>query len=156
LSLSLISSDFSDGAEIPRQYTRLGQNASPPLEWSDPPEGTLSYALVVEDPDAPNGVFRHWAIYDMPASKQGLRAGEAERTACPQARNDFGETGYGGPEPPAGHGPHRYRFRLLALPVPSLDVPEDPDVASVLAAAEAQAIGAAELVGRFERGSKDM
>lgn len=156
MSLSLICSDFSDGAEIPRQYTRLGQNVSPPLQWSDPPDGTRSYALVVEDPDAPNGTFRHWAIYDMPASMQGLRAGEAERTACPQARNDFGETGYGGPQPPAGHGPHRYRFRLLALDVPALEVPENPDVKDVLEAAVPHQTGQAELVGRFERGAKDM
>lgn len=156
MTLSLICSDFSDGAEIPRQYTRLGQNASPPLQWSHPPEGTLSYALVVEDPDAPGGVFRHWAIYDMPATMQGLHAGDAERTRFPQARNDFGEVGYGGPEPPAGHGPHRYRFKLLALDVPSLEVPENPDVLAVVEAATPHVIGQAEIVGRFERGAKEM
>ena len=128
MPLSLISSDFADGDTLPRQYTRLGENSSPPLQWSDAPQGTQIFAQVVEDPDAPNGTFRHGAIY----------------------------VGYDGPQPPAGHGPHHYHFKLVALDVPALEVPKDPNVTDVSEAAAAHTLGQTELVAVFERGAKEM
>jgi Raf kinase inhibitor-like YbhB/YbcL family protein len=156
MAISLKSPVFADGARIPDKYTRLGDNASPPLQWDDLPEAAQSLALVVEDPDAPSGVFRHWAIYDIPASKGGLDDSEARATDLPQARNDFGEARYDGPQPPAGHGPYRYQFKLMALDVPALEVPPDADVESVAEAAAPHVIDQAVLVGTYERGSKQM
>lgn len=156
MSLTLKSPVFSDGSSIPEKYARQGGNASPPLQWSAPPEGTQSYALAVEDPDAPGGTFHHWAIYDLPADRRELADAEAATTDLPQARNDFDELGYGGPEPPAGHGPHRYRFRLLALDVPALEVPLGPAVTEVIKAAGPHVIEEAHLTGTFERQSKQI
>ncbi|MFW6076862.1 MAG: YbhB/YbcL family Raf kinase inhibitor-like protein [Hyphomicrobiales bacterium] len=156
MAISLKSPAFGDGGPIPDKYTRLGENASPPLQWSEVPEGTRSLALVIEDPDAPSGVFRHWAIYDIPADKHELDDGEAGATNLPQARNDFGETRYDGPQPPAGHGRHRYQFKLMALDIPSLEVAPDADVESVAKAAAPHVIDQAELVGTYERASKEM
>ena len=156
MPLRLTSPAFADGEHIDLKYTRLGDNASPPLEWSGAPEGTNSFAILLEDPDAPGGTFRHWAIYDIPVGTTALAVDESVGTKLPQARNDFGETRYDGPEPPAGHGPHRYRFSLLALAVPSLDLGPDADVAAVRAAAEPHRLEETWLLGLFARDSKDM
>src|SRR4051812_30845243 len=99
--LSLNSTAFAEGQTIPTQYTCDGADQSPPLAWGEPPQGTQSFALVVDDPDAPSGLFRHWAVYDIPAGTRSLDAGQATGS---QAVNGFGKTGYGGPCPPKGHG----------------------------------------------------
>jgi Raf kinase inhibitor-like YbhB/YbcL family protein len=115
--MDLKSTAFDNGKPIPLQYTCDGSDFSPPLEWSDAPETTESFALIVDDPDAPSGLFTHWLAWNIPgqafrlASKippmaehgSGLRQGE----------NSFGKLGYGGPCPPKGT--HRYFFRLYAL-----------------------------------------
>ncbi len=127
MALSFICPDFPDRGTIPKTYTRLGDNVSPPLQWSPAPDGARSFALVVEDPDAPGGTFRHWAMYDIPPDKTGLGKGEAGETRLPQAHNDFGDEGYDGHEPPGGAA-HHYHFRLMALDVPSLEVPPNEAV----------------------------
>ncbi len=107
-----------------------GQNLSPALEWTDPPAGTKSFAVLLHDPDAPTGGagFWHWLAVDIPASVRSLPqgAGSADGKKMPagsrQLETDFGEVGYGGPCPPKGHGPHRYVFTVYALPVEKLDV----------------------------------
>ena len=114
------------------------------LQWSEPPAGTRSFALIVDDPDAPGGTFRHWGAYDIPASARSL-GGEFA-----QAVNDFGKPGYGGPCPPRGHGPHRYRFKLLALDVDELNL-SGPSIAKLEAEAEKRQLGRAQLTGTFER-----
>ena len=113
------------GGEIPAQYTCDGSDISPPLSWKNVPAGTGSVVLVVEDPDAPSGTFRHWAVFDIPSASRGLDAGySANRpvAASHEARNDFGKTGYGGPCPPRGAGTHHYHFRLLAISRPTLEL----------------------------------
>lgn len=119
--MHLSSSAFQDGGEIPRTYTREGADRSPPIAWSDVPEGTASLALIVEDPDAPDPdaperTFVHWVAYNIPWEAGGLPEG-AGQTPLPGAgrhgRNDWGAEGYGGPKPPRGR--HRYFFRLFAL-----------------------------------------
>lgn len=150
MTLTIMSSAFHQGETIPEPHARPHGNQSPPLEWSGAPEGTQSYALIMDDPDAPGGTFRHWAMHDIPPHKTSLDAGEAAETGLPQAANDFGETGYGGPQPPAGHGPHRYQVRLMALDVPALDVPEGATVADVAEAAAGHVLEETELVGRYE------
>lgn len=141
----LTSEAFGEGQTIPTIFTCDGADQSPPLAWSDPPDGTRSFALVVDDPDAPSGTFRHWGAYDIPASARSP-AGD-----FPQAVNDFGTSGYGGPCPPKGHGPHRYRFKLIALDVDKLDVANSAKVQDVEAAAEKHLVGRAELTGKYER-----
>lgn len=151
MALSVDSPAFHNGGRIPERYSRNGGNVSPPLEWHDAPRNTRSFALVVEDPDAPKGTFRHWAIYNVPPAHQGLcEDSAAVRAALPMAVNDFGNRGYDGPQPPHGHGTHHYHFRLLALDVPELRVPARASVPDVLAAAQAHVIAEAETVGTYQ------
>jgi Raf kinase inhibitor-like YbhB/YbcL family protein len=147
-SFTLTSSAFANGQPIPRQYTCDGADQSPSLSWGDPPQGTKSFALVVDDPDAPGGTFRHWGAYDIPANTRSIAAGQ---TAGSQAMNDFGKPGYGGPCPPKGHGPHHYHFKLFALNVDRLVTGANPKIADVERAATQRAVGRAELVGTYER-----
>ncbi|MGO9398876.1 MAG: YbhB/YbcL family Raf kinase inhibitor-like protein [Xanthobacteraceae bacterium] len=121
--MELRSSGFTDGATIPRRFTCDGEDVSPPLVWSGAPAATRSFALLCDDPDAPAGIWHHWAAYDIPADRTGLAEGAAVEVPThgfKQAMNDFGKTGYSGPCPPRGHGNHHYRFRLLALSVDRL------------------------------------
>ncbi len=150
----LMTPAFPPGGEIPSQYTCDGSDISPPLSWSGVPAGTASLVLVVEDPDAPGGTFRHWAAYDITPGSPGLAAGyRAGRPAprLPEARNDFGTIGYRGPCPPPGGGVHHYHFALMALNRPTLDVSQAASAADVLRAAAPYLIGRAELVGTYRR-----
>lgn len=154
MALALSSSAFSHGQRIPHQFTKEGANSSPPLEWRGAPPNTQSFALIVEDPDAPRGTFRHWAAYDISPTEQRLESGagsDERRAAFKMAVNDFGNRRYDGPLPPPGHGVHHYHFRLLALDVPQLDLPREAKVEHVLEAARAHALEEAEIVGTFER-----
>ena len=146
--LSLTSNAFQDGQPIPTQYTCDGADQSPALSWGEPPPGTKSFALVVDDPDAPSGTFRHWGLFDIPASARSIGGGQRIGT---EATNDFGKAGYGGPCPPKGHGPHHYHFRLFALNVERLDLGSNPKVADLETAAQSHAIGQGELIGTYER-----
>lgn len=146
--LELTSNAFQDGKPIPAQYTCDGANQSPPLAWGEPPQGTKSFALVVDDPDAPSGTFDHWGAFDIPASTRALAAGQS---AGSQALNGFGKPGYGGPCPPRGHGPHHYRFKLMALNVDRLGVQADAKAGDVERAAEQYLVGRAQLTGMYER-----
>lgn len=117
-AFQLSSPALSAGETVPKAYTCHGQDISPPLNWNRGPQGTGSYAVVLEDPDAPGGLFIHWAIVNIPPTVTNLPEGlprlEQLINSEIQAVNDFGKTGYSGPCPPAG-SLHRYRFRLYAL-----------------------------------------
>src|SRR5690606_5678044 len=117
MAFTLESPAFENGQTIPEAYVREGGNLSPPLRWSGAPAGTRSFLLVVEDPDAPRGVFRHWAVYDIVAERTELPEGTAGPERFRQGVNDFGNDRYDGPRPPKGHGIHHYHFRLSALDV---------------------------------------
>lgn len=145
---SLTSSAFHNAQRIPAQYTCDGSGEAPPLQWSEPPQGTRSLALVVDDPDAPGGTFDHWGVFDIPASTRSLAA---SAPSGKQAINGFGKPGYGGPCPPPGHGAHHYRFKLYALDVDSLSLPVNAKVRDVEKAARAHLIGRAELTGTYHR-----
>lgn len=145
----LTSPAFADGQRIPANFSCDGEDRSPPLSWSGPPAGTRSFALVVDDPDAPNGTFRHWGTWNIPADADRLEEGQGD--TLPQAVNDFGRTGYGGACPPRGHGPHRYRFKLFALDTKELDLPAGSSVEAVEAAAAKHQLARAELTGTYER-----
>ena len=154
MSLHLYSEVFAQNEHIPPKYTCDGDDVSPPLEWAGAPEGTQSYALICDDPDAPGGTFAHWAVCAIPAEVTFLPGGHSDRNrpgTYTEGVNDFGRASYGGPCPPAGHGPHRYQFRLLALDTPALDLDGDAKVADVEAAARKHMLAEAELVGHYER-----
>ena len=109
---TLTSPAFAEGGRVPVRYTCDGDGLSPPLAWAHPPTATIAFALVVDDPDAPGGVFTHWTLADIPGRACALAAGQ---TAGVAGTNDFPRIGYGGPCPPRSHGPHRYRFHVYAL-----------------------------------------
>jgi Raf kinase inhibitor-like YbhB/YbcL family protein len=118
MTLVLKSSAFEPGAEIPKKHTCDAADVSPALEWSGLPPRTVSFALVTDDPDAPNGTWVHWVMWNLPTSAHDLREGVPRRDPLDegtrQGRNSFGKIGYNGPCPPRGK-PHRYFFRLYAL-----------------------------------------
>ena len=146
--LNLTSEAFQNGGVIPAQFTCDGADQSPALSWGEPPAGTKSFALVVDDPDAPNDTFRHWGAYDIPAATRSIGQGQKVGT---EAVNDKGKPGYGGPCPPKGHGPHHYHFKLFALDIDKLGLSGNPKVTEVENSAKQHAVGQAELVGTYER-----
>ena len=118
LSLTVSSDAFAPMGAIPVRYTCDGDNVSPPLAWSGAPGGTASFALVMDDPDAPRGTFVHWVLYNLPAGIQSLPEGvltvERLESGALQGGNSAGRLGYTGPCPPRGPA-HRYRFSVYAL-----------------------------------------
>lgn len=148
----LRSSAFENGAVIPRRYTCEGEDVSPPLTWGDAPAGTRSFALLCDDPDAPAGTWRHWAVYDIPASTTALREGIGpDEGGVRQGVNDSRTVGWSGPCPPHGHGRHRYHFRLLALSVEVLAGLSRPTCRTVEREARRHLLAEATLVGTYER-----
>jgi Raf kinase inhibitor-like YbhB/YbcL family protein len=144
---ALTSNAFRHGDEIPRRHGCEGDDVSPALSWSDPPAGTRALALVVDDPDAPVGVFTHWLAANIDSQVRGLAEGES---APAEGRNDFGRTGWSGPCPPPGHGAHRYFFRLHALDAP-LDVGFRSGRREFDEALAGHVLATAELMGTYER-----
>jgi len=118
LSFTIESAEFGEGCGIPPKFTCEGDDLSPALQWSNAPSLTKSYALIVDDPDAPGGTWTHWIAWNIPAVAIALpEAVPKEKTlddGTRQGMNDFKRIGYGGPCPPPGK-PHRYFFRLYAL-----------------------------------------
>lgn len=152
--MQLLSPAFSDGDYIPVIYTCDGDNISPPLIFTDIPEGTMSFSLIVEDPDAPGGIFTHWIIYDIPSTFEGLPEDVPPaftiEYGIKQGVNSFGNVGYGGPCPPSG-STHRYFFVLFALDVPSLGLPAGISKSQFLSSIEGHVISECELVGIYGR-----
>ncbi len=118
MAFAVTSPSFENGVSIPKKFTCDGADVSPALQWTAPPTGTRSFALIADDPDAPAGTWTHWVLFDLPAESKALPEGVAKADEPPtggrQGRNDFRRIGYGGPCPPPGK-PHRYFFRLYAL-----------------------------------------
>jgi Raf kinase inhibitor-like YbhB/YbcL family protein len=148
MAFALASPAFDAGQPIPAVYSCAGENVSPPLAWRGAPAGTRSFILIIEDPDAPSGTFRHWGIYDIPASVTSLARGASH--TLPSVRNDFGRAGYDGPCPPPGAA-HHYHFRLAALSTEALAVPAGANIAALWQAAEPYIIGETQLIGTFGR-----
>ncbi len=152
--MHLSSPAFSDGQRIPRRFTCDGEDLSVPLRWSDAPAETRSFVLLCDDPDAPAGVWHHWAVYDIPPDRTELAEGVGRpgaKSRLKQAINDFGRTGYGGPCPPRRHGDHHYRFRLLALSIDRLPVGATPSCQEVERQARPHAIAEAKVVALYDR-----
>lgn len=150
--MELRSPAFNEGDMIPKIYTCDSTDISPPLEWTDVPEGTQSLALINDDPDAPMGTWVHWVYYNIPAGLTGLPeyvAPEARpETGGEQGITDFGRIGYGGPCPP--DGTHRYYFKLYALDT-TLELGQNATKDQVLRAMEGHVLDQAELMGRYQR-----
>jgi Raf kinase inhibitor-like YbhB/YbcL family protein len=154
MPLILTSPAFSQGGTIPKEYTCDGENRSPPFEWSGAPEGTASFLLVCDDPDAPRGIFHHWAAYNVPSTWTSLPGGFGPKTLEPgfmQAINDFKKPGYGGPCPPKGDKPHAYHFSLTALSTILTSPTSDATCAEIMTLAEPYRIEFMELVGFYGR-----
>lgn len=155
IAMELHSESFKNDDRIPELYTCSGRDHSPHLAWSGAPRATRSYALIVDDPDAPAGTFAHWGIYDIPPEMthldEGFSGRDAQAVGARQVMNDFGRRGYGGPCPPHGHGVHHYRFQLLALDVDHLEVPERADCRQLEEAAHTHVLNRARLTGTFSR-----
>jgi Raf kinase inhibitor-like YbhB/YbcL family protein len=153
MPLTITSPAFRNGAVIPTRFTLDGENLSPPLEWRDAPPETKSFVLIVEDPDAPSGTFRHWAIYNIPAGEAGLPEGASAQglRGAGEGVNGFRNARYDGPQPPKGHGPHHYHFRLAALDVELLDMPASAKAEDVWTKAQPHIVAEAEVVGVYER-----
>jgi Raf kinase inhibitor-like YbhB/YbcL family protein len=145
--ITLTSPAFAPGATIPKRFSCAG--TSPPLAWRGVPANAKSLALLLEDPDAPEGTFVHWTLFDIPTEVTQLRAGESAAGAR-SGENSFGDRGYGGPCPPKGDEPHRYRFELYALR-DKLDLDAGASPQDVRAAIGERAIARGQLVGRFGR-----
>ncbi len=150
---TLTSSAFASGADIPTQYTCKGTDVSPALEWSGAPAHTASFALIMDDPDAPSGTWVHWVIWNQPPATHSLPEGVPRREQLDnsgrQGRNSFGKIGYNGPCPPAGQT-HRYFFRIYALDQ-KLDLPAGASRSQLDAAMKGHIRAQSEYMGTFHR-----
>jgi Raf kinase inhibitor-like YbhB/YbcL family protein len=150
--MNLTSPAFAGGQPIPKQYSCDGQSLSPPLQWSAPPTGTKSLALIVDDPDAPGGTFVHWVLYDLPPTTLSLPEGMPTSGDLPdgskQGRNGGGKTGYTGPCPPGGT--HHYHFKLYALDT-TLDLASGADKSRLESAMDKHVLAYGELVGTYSK-----
>jgi Raf kinase inhibitor-like YbhB/YbcL family protein len=119
MSLKLTSDAFANGQSIPAKYSCIGRNISPALKWNEPPAETQSFALIMEDPDAPAGTWVHWVLFNIPADRRSLQeelpitGKNIDPNAIYVGKNSSGNIGYDGPCPP--RGTHRYYFKLYAL-----------------------------------------
>ena len=152
-ALTVTSSAFAAGANIPKKYTCDAEDVSPALKWSEPPAGTQSFALIVDDPDAPVGAWVHWVVFDIPAWARSLPENVTKQEQLAdgsrQGRNDFRKIGYGGPCPPPGK-PHRYFFKLCALDA-ELNLKAGATKADVERAIQGHVLAQGELMGRYGR-----
>ena len=149
MALKLVVAAFPENAAIPQKYTCDGQNVSPAVEWSGAPPQTRSFALILDDPDAPVGLFTHWLLWNIPASDHSLGENYHPSGTVVAGTNDFGKRGYGGPCPP--RGTHRYYFKLYALDVPALEIHGNSKRADVDRALHGHVIEQSEYMGRYER-----
>ena len=158
--LALASAAFAANAAIPSRHTCDGRELSPPLAWDDPPAGTESFVLIVDDPDAPDPaaprrVWVHWIAYNLPASLRALAegAGNADPPAAGrEAVTDAGRRGYHGPCPPRGR--HRYFFRLSALDTALPDLGPRARRADVERAMAGHVLATATLMGTYARADR--
>jgi len=151
--LGLTSPAIAAGATIAADYACTGADRSPALAWSGAPQSTKSFALIVDDPDAPSGTFVHWVAYNIPARATSLSAGLPQTAEIAgggtNGINSFDHIGYNGPCPPPGKM-HHYRFHLFALD--SVLTPGDrADADAVQSAMRGHVLATAELAGTFER-----
>jgi len=143
--LNVSSVAFSHGGHIPQKYSCEGENINPPLEIRGFPKDTKTVAIILEDPDAPRGIFDHWVVWNISPNEPVSE----NSTAGISGLNSFGKTGYGGPCPPVGS--HRYYFKVYALDA-SLDLPEGSDKKQLENAMQGHIITTGELMAHYKKG----
>lgn len=152
MPMQLTSGAFSAGQAIPAKYSCRGSNVSPALAWSNAPESAMSFALIVDDPDAPSGTWVHWVAFNIPASvanlPEAVAMGAQFAGGALQGRNSSNHTGYDGPCPPSGT--HRYFFKLYALDA-ALDLASGASKSQLLQAMEGHILAQSELMGTFSK-----
>jgi Raf kinase inhibitor-like YbhB/YbcL family protein len=150
MAFQLTVKGFHLGEAIPKRFTCDGDDVSPALEWAEAPETAHSFALIVDDPDAPAGTWNHWLLWDIPGHVHALAEGFRPGTVGSSGKNDFGRPGYGGPCPPKGPA-HRYFFRLLAVDRPALGLPPDSRRPELDRALKGRVVARTEYMGRYGR-----
>ena len=153
MTIVLSSTAFKEGDRIPVKYTCDGQDISPALVWDEPPQQTEAFVLMVDDPDAPGGVFTHWMIFNIPANThqfgEGVPIQEQLESGALQGKNDFGKIGYRGPCPPSGSS-HRYRFTIYALDQ-RLNLKAGASKKQVIDAMQGHILAQGQLTGTYQR-----
>jgi Raf kinase inhibitor-like YbhB/YbcL family protein len=153
MQIRLSSTAFKDGETIPAIYTCDGKNVSPPLSWTEPPQGSKSLALIVDDPDAPAGTWVHWVVFNLPPSMNSLSEGASssgnQEPFGTAGMNSYQKSGYGGPCPPKGK-PHRYFFKLYSLDI-MLGLKTGASKAAVEKAMQGHILAQGQLMGTYGR-----
>ena len=152
-SIAVTSSAFTDGGTIPTQFSADGQNISPPIAWANPPAGTQSVVLIVEDPDAPlPNPFVHWLAYEIDPTKSSLPEGvpTGESNYVKQGKNSGLKTGWTGMAPPKGDTPHHYHFQVFALNG-RIDLKADAGRSALVSAIEGKVLAKGRLIGTYQR-----
>jgi Raf kinase inhibitor-like YbhB/YbcL family protein len=145
--MQITSSAFQEGGAIPEKFSKNGQNVNPELQIQGAPADAKSLALIVDDPDAPVGLFTHWLVWNIDPKTKQIAEGSAPSGAV-QGKNDFGQSGYGGPQPPSGT--HRYFFKIFALDR-TLDLKPGAKRKEVDAAMKGHIIGEGQLMGKYSK-----
>jgi Raf kinase inhibitor-like YbhB/YbcL family protein len=152
MEIKIKSLAFVPGGKIPGKYTCDGMDISPPLSWTSGPEGTKTFALICDDPDAPMGTWVHWVLFNLPADitefSENVPPEKELENGAKQGMNDFRKIGYGGPCPPGGT--HRYFFKLYALDT-EINLEAGATKAELLEAMEGHILAEGQMIGRYER-----
>ena len=149
MAFQLIIDKFSESGPVPKRYTCDGEDISPALAWSGEPVGTRSFALIMDDPDAPLRTWNHWLLWDIPRGTHALEERFEPGSTGQSGTNDFGKPGYGGPCPPQGDKPHRYVFKVYALKTDKLDLDESASGALVGYMLNANKLGKASFTATY-------
>lgn len=153
MTIKLTSTAFAEGQPIPAKHTGQGEDVSPALLWSEIPPGTKSVALICDDPDAPVGTWVHWVIWNIPPETAGIPEAVPQKAelkdGSKQGMNDFRQTGYGGPMPPAGKA-HRYFFKVYALDTQP-DLKPGATKSKLLDAMKGHILAEGQLMGTYQR-----
>jgi Raf kinase inhibitor-like YbhB/YbcL family protein len=144
--MKITSSAFQEGGNIPSKFTCDGGDTSPPLQITDVPSGAKNLVLIVDDPDAPNGLFTHWVVWNISPQTNTIAEGTAPKGVY--GTNDFGKSGYGGPCPPSGT--HRYYYKIFALDR-ELDLPAGTKRSQLDSEMKGHVVAQGELMGRYSR-----
>lgn len=151
-NMILSSNSFDNEGFVPKEYSCEGQDFSPHFKWENIPTGTVSFALTCIDPDAPMGDWIHWIAWNIPADWDALQKNidPNDQSQIVQGTNSWGRTGYGGPCPPVGHGPHRYYFTIYALDT-KLSLESTSRLEDLVSAMKGHILGKGEIMGKYER-----
>ena len=152
MAFEITSNAFRNGSSVPKKFTCDGPDVSPALSWTGAPGKTKSFALIVDDPDAPVGTWVHWVLYNLPSDTRNVAEGTSKDLRLPngalQGRNDFGKVGYNGPCPPRGSA-HRYFFKIYALDSP-MGLKPGATKADLERAMKGHTLDQAQLIGTFQ------